>query len=75
MYQLGWTDRYKTHVPQLHVSKTSFIKPHVDPLDIEVSFFTWFTKGKSNGGIIWSIQHWLKIDNNHGVGIFVKTNM
>jgi hypothetical protein len=56
VYRLGWTDGYKTHVHQLHVSKTSFIKPHVDPLDMEASLFTWFTKGEPNGGIIWSIS-------------------
>jgi hypothetical protein len=36
-------DESPTNVCQLHFSKKSFIKPHVDSLDMESSIITWFT--------------------------------
>ena len=36
-------DESPTNVYQLHFIKNSFIKPHIDSLDIESSLITWFT--------------------------------
>ena len=38
-------DESSTNACQLHFSKNSFIKPHVDSLDMESSKITWFIAG------------------------------
>jgi hypothetical protein len=62
---------YTTQVHQLHISKTSYIKPHIDMSNLDASFISWFTKGQSGGACFGMFQHCLKFDNNNGVGIFV----
>jgi hypothetical protein len=43
-------DGYTTQVHQMHISKNSYIKPHIDVFDLDTSFISWFAKGNSNGG-------------------------
>lgn len=61
----------KAQVHQLHVSKNSCIKPHIDKLDFGASFVAWFTNGKPKGGCFGIFQQCLKFDNNSGAGIFM----
>ena len=62
---------YPTQVHQLHVSKNSYIKPHIDISDLDASFISWYTKGHPSGGCFGIYQHCLKFENNNGAGIFV----
>ena len=62
---------YPTQVHQLHMSKNSFIKPHIDKLDFDCSFICWFTEGHPKGGEFGVFQHFMKLQNNNGAGIFV----
>jgi hypothetical protein len=62
---------YPTQVHQLHMSKNSFIKPHIDKLDYDCSFICWFTEGHPKGGEFGVFQHRLKLQNNNRSGIFV----
>jgi hypothetical protein len=64
-------DRYITQVYQMHISKNSYIKPHIDMSDLDASFISWFAKGNPYGGCFGIFQHSLKFDNNNGAGIFV----
>ena len=43
-------DSYPTQVHQLHMSKNSFIKPHIDKLNFDCSFICWFIEGYPKGG-------------------------
>jgi len=64
---------YKTQVHQIHISKNSFIQPHIDPSDMEASYISWFVKGRPKGGLFGVFQHCLKFDNDNGAGIFIKS--
>ena len=41
---------YTTQIHQLHVSKNSYIKPHIDIFKLDASFISWFTKEHPGGG-------------------------
>ena len=62
---------FEAQVHQLHISKNSYIKPHIDKSDFEASLIAWFTKGNPKRGYFGIFQHCLKFDNNSGAGIFV----
>ena len=62
---------YPTQVHQLHMSKNSFIKPHIDKLDFDCSFICWFTEGQPKGGEFGVFQHYMKLQNNNGAGVFI----
>lgn len=62
---------FETCVHQQHVSKNSYIMPHIDRSDAEASLITWYTEGDPRGGYFGVFQHGLKFDNNNGAGIFV----
>ena len=62
---------YTTQVHQLHISKNSYIKLHIDMSNLDASFISWFTKGHPTRGYFGIFQHCLKFNNNNGVGIFV----
>jgi hypothetical protein len=62
---------YTTQVHRLHISKNSYIKPHIGMFDLDASFISWFTKGQPGGGCFGMFQHCLKFDNNNGAGLFV----
>jgi hypothetical protein len=62
---------YTTQVHQLHISKNSYIKPHIDMSNLNASFISWFTKGQPGGGCFDMFQQCLKFDNNNGARIFV----
>jgi hypothetical protein len=64
-------DGYPTQVHQLHISKNSYIKPHIDMSNLDASFISWFTKRNPGGGCFGIFQYCLKFDNNNGAGIFV----
>jgi hypothetical protein len=57
----------------MHISKNSFIKPHLDAADMEASFIFWFTKGDPKGGHFGLFQHCLKFDTNIKAGVFVRS--
>ena len=40
---------YLTKVHQMHLSKNSYIKPHIDKYDMDASLIAWFTKRNPNG--------------------------
>ena len=40
---------YTTQVYQLHISKNSYIKPHIDMSDLNALFISWFRKGQPGG--------------------------
>jgi hypothetical protein len=50
---------YTTQVHQMHISKNSYIKPHIDVFDLDTSFISWFAKGNPNGGCFGVFQHCL----------------
>lgn len=62
---------YPTKLHQLHFSKNSFIKPHIDKNDLDCSFICWFIEGHPQGGEFGIFQHCMKLQNNIGAGIFV----
>jgi hypothetical protein len=64
---------YTTQVHQLHISKNSYIKLHIDMSDLDASFISRFTKGHLSGGCFAMFQHCLKFNNNSGAGIFVMS--
>jgi hypothetical protein len=64
-------DGYTIQVHQMHISKNSYIKPHIDVSNLETSFISWFAKGNPNGECFGMFQQYLNFDNNNGVGIFV----
>ena len=39
-----------TKVHQMHFSKNSYIKPHIDKFDMDASLISWFTRGDPKGG-------------------------
>lgn len=66
-------DESPTNVCQLHFSKNSFIKPHVDSLDMESSIITWFTSGAPLKGQFALHQYMYKFQTSNGPGLFVKS--
>ena len=64
---------HETQAHQVHITKTSYIKPHIDPLNMEAFFITWFVKGTPQGGFFGVFQHCLKFDNDNGVGIWIQS--
>jgi hypothetical protein len=54
-------DGYTSQVHQMHISKNSYIKPHIDVSNLDSSFISWFAKGNPL----------LVCFNNSGAGIFV----
>ena len=66
-------DQYSTQVHQMHISKNSYIKPHLDKYDMEASLIAWFTKGDPRGGCFGMFQHCLKFDTSKGAGAFVQS--
>jgi hypothetical protein len=65
-------DGYTTQVYQMHISKISYFKPHIDVYGLDPSFISWFAKENPNGRCFGMFQHCLKFDNNNGAGIFVS---
>jgi hypothetical protein len=53
-------DGYTTQVHQTHISKNSFIKPHIDVFDLDASFILWVAEESPNGGCFCMFQHCLK---------------
>jgi len=66
-------DESPTNVCQLHFRKNSFIKPHLDPSDMESSIITWFTFGDPLKGQFALHQYLYKFQTNNGPGLFVKS--
>ena len=64
---------YEIQAHQIHISKNSYIQPHIDPLDMEASFITWFVKGSPKGGLLGVFQHCLKFDNDRGARIWIRS--
>jgi hypothetical protein len=62
-----------TNVAQLHISKNSFIKPHIDPLDLESSIISWFTNGEPHGGEFGLFQMLYKFKTNNAPGLFLQS--
>ena len=42
-------DGYTVQIHQMHISKNSYIKPHLDVFDLDTSFISWFAKVNPNG--------------------------
>ena len=57
----------------MHFSKNSFIKSHVDSLDIESSIITWFIAGAPLKGQFALHQYLYKFPTTNGPGLFVKS--
>ena len=53
------------------MSKNSFVKPLINKLDFDCSFICWCTEGHPKGGKFGVFQHYMKLQNNNGVGIFI----
>jgi len=66
-------DGYSTQVHRMHISKNSYIKPHLDKYDMEASFIAWFTRIDPPGGCFDMLQHCLKFDTNKGDGAFFRS--
>jgi hypothetical protein len=66
-------DESPTNVCQLHFNKNSFIKPHVDSLDMESSIITWLTAGAPLKGQFSVHQYLYKFQTNNGPSLFVKS--
>ena len=62
-----------TNVCLLHFSKNSFIKPHVDSLDIKSSIITRCTAGASLKCQFALHQYLYKFQTNNKLGLFVKS--
>ena len=66
---------YFTKIHQMHFSKNSYIKPHIDKYDMDASLIAWFTKGNRKGGCFGVLQQCLKFDTNNRAGIFVRSKL
>ena len=62
-----------TNVMQMHISKNSFIKPHIDMGDLESSIITWFSEGHPEGAEMGLFQMLYKFKTNNGSGLFLKS--
>jgi hypothetical protein len=56
---------------EMHTSKNSYIKPHIDVSNLDALFYITFCKGNPNGGCFGMFQQCFKFDNNNGAGNFV----
>lgn len=63
----------QTNVIQMHISKNSYIKPHIDMNDLESSIITWFSEGEPRGAEFGLFQMLYKFKINNGSGLFVKS--
>ena len=58
---------------QMHISKNSFIKPHIDMNDLESSIITWFSEGHPEGAEMGLFQMLYKFKTNNGSGLFLRS--
>jgi hypothetical protein len=56
---------FTTQVHQLHISKNSYIKSHIDMSNLDASFISWFAKKQPSGGCFGMFQHCWKFDNKN----------
>lgn len=56
----------------MHISKISYIKPHLDEYDMETSSISWFTRRDLKSGCFGMFQYCLKFDTNIGAEAFVR---
>ena len=66
---------YLTKVHQMHLSKNSYIKPHIGKYNMDASLIAWFTKGNPKGRCFDVFQQCLKFDTNNGARIFVRSKI
>ena len=63
-----------TNVMQMHISKNSFIKLHIDMNDLESSIITWFSEGHPEGAEMGLFQMLYKFKTNfNGSGLFFRS--
>jgi hypothetical protein len=53
-------DGYTIEIYQMHISKNSYIKPHIDVSNLDASFISWFAK-RILMGMFWYVSTLLKI--------------
>lgn len=62
-----------TNVAQMHISKNSYIQPHIDTNDFESSIITWFTQGQPQGAEFGLFRMIYKFRTDNGAGLFIRS--
>ena len=66
---------FLTKVHQMHLSKNSYSKSHIDKYNMDASLIAWFTKKNPKGGCFGVFQQCLKFDTNNEARIFVRSKL